>query len=1318
MIGKEYERKMKKVYGIERLFLFILFLLILFPINIFGEINFKNFNCTDGLSNNTVKCITQDKQGFMWFGTFDGLCRFDGVNFTVFKYDVQNKTSISNNRVSVILPVNDGLWLGTDAGLNHYSYKDGCFRKCVQQMPSGEFLTMNVPINSIVNNGWNILVLDSFGRIFVWKKDLKFEQYYFGKEKFCTICPYKKGLLLASSANGLFLLSLSQDKKSIISKYSYKTDSPAENISYSKNLDIVYVCYGIGNKSYAFKIKNNAIELSDVFAPTGLKVVVDYGKKTVWATDGKGLFVRDGKSLTSVSTQNSNMSSDAVFSLFSDREENLWIGTYRGGIDLYSYRYNWFKSMSKEKGTLSYDLVTSVCSDGIHIYTGLDGGGLNIYDTETKRLSVYNTLSSKIGGDNILSISKDKDKIWMGLYGKGLGLFSLTDKTFKTFRLPSSVGKNNPNFIWEIKDDGNDHIWILGPSVYIFDKKKKQFFLISQLQNSYASGIVMDKKNVWISSTLYGIYKLDRNTRSIVEHCSDNATVFKLPNNAVRSLFMDSGHHLWFSIEYYGLYKLDTKSNRIMHFGEKDGLTDPNVTAMEEDKTGNLWIGTYNGLFCYSRKYNTFVKFDNEDNLSSSQFNYNASFQTDGQMFFGSTKGLICFNPAIIKYHQSFNKVSFLHFDLLNTGKRSYYLYGDTPEVVHLKYNQNFFTIYFSVPELVSPEKVRFSCYMKGLEDSWREISDIRNVSYTNVPPGKYEFYIRSSDNKGKWGSPSCLKIIITPPWWETIWASVLWVMIALSVVYAAFRFYLHELNIKHLVQIKEMEKNTAKTINEVKWSFYTNITHELRTPVFLISAPLEELINSGKGPVTVPKSYLLGMYRNAMKLNKLISHIIDFRKLESGNLKLSLQRLNVISFCKNLTDDYESLCQQKNIIFHYLPFKTIIQLDFDPEKLESILSNLVLNAFKFTPEYGMIELVVEDSDSYVTFHVKDNGIGIEKIHQKAIFDSFFRVDASQKNSRGDGIGLSFVKRLVELHGGTVSVESQPHKGSEFIFTIPKHHSEDDKDKNYASALIDTDENGIIGSMSIDSPTATHSILIIDDEMETIEILERFLISDFKVIKASDGITGWNIVQEALPDIIICDIMMPKMNGMDFLTLLKGDKKLSHIPVIMFTAKTTEEDIIAAFDCGADAYLTKPISLRYLRKRIDKILAQSESVNMTNLIIKSDRSYTKEEQRFLLKCREIIDNNLTNANFDIVFLAEKLGMSHSSLYKKIKSMTGLSLIEFINEYRIFKAVQYFKEGETNIGTVCVRCGFNDVKNFREMFKRKMKMTPKQFVEQL
>lgn len=522
------------------------------------------------------------------------------------------------------------------------------------------------------------------------------------------------------------------------------------------------------------------------------------------------------------------------------------------------------------------------------------------------------------------------------------------------------------------------------------------------------------------------------------------------------------------------------------------------------------------------------------------------------------------------------------------------------------------------------------------------------------------------------------------------------------------------------MVQMKELEKDTARNINEAKLRFYTNITHELRTPIFLITSPIEELLSTtAKGVVQVPKSYLTAMYRNAMKLNKLISRIIDFRKLESGKLRLELQRLNVVVFCRDLAEDYEALCQQKNIIFHFLPVKTIIPLDFDPEKLETILSNLISNAFKYTPEGGKIVLSIDETDEAVRFTVEDNGIGIKKEFHEAIFDRFFQVDPSQTISESDGIGLSFVKHLVDLHDGTVRVESEPERGSRFIFDIPRRSVEEEEVLVEESPiLVEPEPEKKAAVVSALSPAAIHSVLIIDDEPEILEMLERSLINDFKVLKANNGMDGLTLAQKELPDVIICDVMMPKMSGTDFLSIVKGDKKLAHIPVIMLTAKTSEEDKMAAFDCGADAYLTKPISLRYLRKRIDHLLARTESVEVVNMLAQTNKNYSKEEQRFLLKCREIIDDNLTSPDFGIAFFAEKLGMSHSSLYRRIKTITGMSAIEFINEYRIFKAVQFFREGETNISAVCVKCGFNDIKSFRDVFKKKMQITPKQFVMQL
>lgn len=351
---------------------------------------------------------------------------------------------------------------------------------------------------------------------------------------------------------------------------------------------------------------------------------------------------------------------------------------------------------------------------------------------------------------------------------------------------------------------------------------------------------------------------------------------------------------------------------------------------------------------------------------------------------------------------------------------------------------------------------------------------------------------------------------------------------------------------------------------------------------------------------------------------------------------------------------------------------------------------------------------------------------------QNEIFEDFFRTERGQRQSAGDGVGLSFVKQLVELHGGTIQVDSEPDRGAAFIFTIPKSLTADASISEQVPTAVNVVsseppsakepvvETGV-STIKVDAPrnpTALYSILIIDDEYETVNLLERSLSSEFKVYKAYDGETGLDMACKLLPDIVLCDLMLPKMDGMQILKMLKNDKKLQSIKIVIFTAKTSEEDLMEAFDNGADAYVTKPISLKYLRMRIDRLIAQTDAADVTGQLAVDKRSYNKEEQIFLLRCREIIDDNLTNEDFSVDFLADKLAMSHSSLYKKIKAMTGMSLIEFINEYKIYKAVQMFKEGAVSVDKVSYRCGFNDVKNFREMFKRKMKMTPKQYVQSL
>lgn len=1312
---------MKYEDAVKSLKRLLLILSILLPVKVSAEYeHFRLWDMSDGLSNNTVKSITQDRLGFIWVGTFDGLCKFDGVHFTIFKNDSKDSLSIINNHVEVVLASEDDLWVGTELGLNLYSDKENCFYPCELMYSSGKREKLTKSIKNIVKSGESIFVLTFTRELLIQKEGVVFELCDYKKEiKWVSISSYKEGLLLGYATDGLYVIDA--NKMSIRGYFPFRSKVLSDCLYYSVNRETAFLGFGIGYPSLAFRIKKDcSIEKLEIEVPSNVKTIVDYKKETLFGTDGNGLIILSEKGYSVISSEKSDISSDAIHSLFVDQGQNLWIGTYRGGLNTSSDHYDWFKAYCVRNKKLSYDMVTAIISQNEQLYVGLDGGGLNIYDLENNRLQKYTTKNSAIPGDNILSLSVDEHFAWLGIYSKGLCRYSLSGHTFKNYVLPSIKGKENENRIWQIKDDGEGNIWIVAEDVYRFNKESETFTVIDNLSNLNASTILLEKDVIWLCTMGGGIYKFDRKTTKLLEHYYKGAQKTDIPGNMIRYMFIDSRRQVWFSIEYAGLYKLDQATGVVTSYGTQKGLTDTNVVGILEDKSGYLWVSTFNGLFRYNPANERFMRFGKEDNLSSTQFNYNAYFQKDDTMYFGSTGGLFSFKPADIKYDKPVNHVYLTSIEFLNHKNKVVNLYGMEPKDLYLSYDQNFFTIHFSTPELISPDKIQFSCYMKNFENGWSQISDARQVSYTNIPPGEYYFYVKASDNEGQWSAhSSCLKIIITPPWWKTTWALSLWAILIIGFIIFIFLLYRHELNIKHMVRLNEIEKKAAKDINEAKLSFYTNITHELRTPIFLITAPLEGLLTrkEGKGPVSVSKSYLAGMYRNAMKLNKLISRIIDFRKLESGKLKLEPQFLNLVAFCKDLTIDYEALCQQKNIIFHFLPARTVIRVEFDPEKMETLLSNLISNAFKYTPEGGKIVLSIDETDEKVTLTVEDNGIGIKKEFQEAIFERFFQVENPEIFSTGDGIGLSFVKYLVELHEGAIRVESEPNQGSKFIFDLPKKNRVGEQVTSSEEKIIlpeCLEENAFLVKAAF-SPTAPHTILLIDDEIEILDMMEGSLSSDFKIIKASNGIEGLSMVQSALPDLVVCDVMMPKMNGIEFLQLMKNDKKLAHIPVIMLTAKTSEEDHMLAFDCGADAYLTKPISLKYLRKRIDRLLVRVESAEIVNSLTKMEKKYSKEEQKFLLRCREIIDNNLNNADFEIVAFAEQMGMSHSTLYRKIKGLTGLTVIEFINEYRLFKAVQYFKEGETNIGAVCVKCGFNDMKHFRDLFKRKMNTTPKQYV---
>ena len=1295
----------------------------------------SNFDIKQGLPDNTINCIAQDNRGFVWTGTTNGLAQFDGLFFTLFRYSNTNTTTISNNNVHSLLSTDTGLYVAADFGVDFYSYSDIRFHR-------SQIIGLRKTCHSFISltkTKSSVFVVDDDGHVY---------RSAIGEARFHGVATGAPVKAIASDGDCLFAVMrgsvavLSADGSRVLSRVSLKpSPSDTYNASYCRNTRRLYVGRGVDEPGLAFDVTGGKLSEAAEPVPSSLKTACDYEGGVAFATDGHGVILRRNGTDRHITEDNAQICGDAIYSLQPDRNGNLWIGSYRKGLTLYSAHRDIFASLSEQAGTLPYNIVAAVAAQGDNIYIGMDGGGMGVYSVAQRSTVTYTSQNSQLWGDNIVSMTADQRTVWMAVYNRGLSAFDIA--THKITNYPLPLVSKRGDVIWTIVDDGNGNIWVGGRDLFVFNKQTHKFRVVRKFVGSLCQSLCRSGNYIWLGND-NGVYKIDSRTLRTVKHYDMSTPGMNLPNDKVRYVYADSKGRVWVSFRYEAPCCIDEPQGKVLTGLAEHGLGSIIVTGIEESRHGHMVFSTNNGLYIYYPENKAFMRCD-LDNAIPMAYNYAACYSDGRRYYFGSVEGLVFADDVPLHHKSLYKDVSLGRLDV--TEGRSINLGSNSEREVTLNSNENYFTIHYTVPEYGAPRALHFSYYLKGMETTWNEMTDRREANYTNVPPGTYEFMVRSTDLTGRWTRTSVLRITVLPPWYLTWWAKTLWLLMVIGVVYAGFRLYLRMLKMRHRMELAEVEKESQRKLDDAKMTFFASITHELRTPVFLIAAQLEEFIDRKQSVVSVPSAYLMAMHRSAMKINKLISQAIDFRKADKGKLVVKRQEIDVVDFVGNLAGDYDDLLDQKHIAFRTVLPKQPVLLKMDGEKIEMCLNNLISNAYKYTNKGGHVVLTVTDCPDRVVFSVKDDGIGIVPEARTEIFESFFRTSRGQAKSKGDGIGLSFVQTLVELHGGEMHLESEVNEGSDFSFYIPKTVNvksaqvaetdeavvEPQTDKAQAveaesavdvavqpAAVVTDDEpEAVPGTAPLkENPTATHSILLIDDERETVALLERNLVNDFRVLKAYDGEEGLRMAAASLPDIIVCDMMMPQLDGLGFLRALREDKKLKHIKVIIFTGQTSEEERIAAYDAGADAFLTKPVSLKLLRVRIDRLIAEGDAASLTADLASSKRTYTKEEQKFLLRCREIIDDNIGNPDFNVDFLAEKLAMSHSTLYKKLKQMTGMSLIEFVNDYKIYKAVQAFKEGQTNVVRVAEMCGFGDIKNFRQLFKRKMNMTPKQYVQSL
>ncbi len=1287
---------------------------------------FKEINASHGLPDNRVNAICEDKFGFIWIGTWNGLACYDGNTIRSYRHYDDDPESLCNNMVRGLYAAKEGIWIATDNGVDFFSFADGkfCHGKVTGAKVAGiqELSARICRVTGI--SGGPVFCVTIGGELLKLQQDTDGSLNHGIRNPIFRILPkpenrrygditiFADDKLMALSNEGITVLSPDGEQELIHNNIPLGYDTNM-NI-YCDNRDSkVYVGKGLGSWSRTYRIMNATGKLKhDPALPSvqGLMAATRCGDKVYLACDGTGLHAIDGNgNIEHYGNDNSTFKADVFYTVCDDSRGNLWCGSYRNGVGMLSPSLNRFNIFNKSSG-LSHDIVTASVRDGNTLYLGLDGGGLDVFDTATGRHDNYNMSNSGIPGNNVVSLVKENDKLYMAVYSSGLAVFDIKNHTFSMHKIPDE----NFQRLWVLHRDKIGKLWIGGEGLHIMNLSTGEITTLDGCNNLAVMSIKERGNLIYVATRLEGVIVIDKTSLAVKARYSDRPTAdIHLPSRNADFLSVDSRGLIWVTLASKGLFSIDPRSEKVCSYNEHQGLTEPRVQSMIEDEHGCIWTGTVNGLYKYVRKWDMFLRYGDERLLTS--YCSNAADISDGMIYLGTGKGLVSIpvnRPEVINVPR---EVIFTDLQIMLSPKKHRTLFTRGERRVTLTHDENFFIANFTVPEMVNAEQLLFEYRLDGLEEIWRTDAGLRAATYTNISPGDYTLLVRHSLPDGSMTEPARLIIQILPPWYLTWWAWFLWLVLIAGALFSAYTIWRRFYENKEKARLAELKNEADRKLNEMRLDFYVKFTHELRTPCFLISAQMEEMLES-ENPY-VPVGHLRGPYRNSIKLTRIINRIIDFRKMDSGSFRLEPRKIEVCAFFGDLVPDYEQLCHHKGLSFNYVHDMPPIEAVFDPDKIELVVTNLISNAFKYTHRGGSVILQIRNSDDNIIISVTDTGIGIVESNREAIFQPYFRSERGQKEWRGDGIGLSFVKELVEMHGGHIELQSEVNVGSTFTVIIPKLLIP-------AQQLPDPiDRADIISNKTPElipgNPTATRAMLIVDDDPEVINLLARTFSDNYRIEYASDGIDGLEKARTGEYDIVITDLLMPGLDGHALISALKSDPQTRNIKIVVFSSLASESDYIKAYSAKVDAFITKPSSLKILRVSVDRLFEKSVDSEMNFSTVKPiTETYTREEQRFISKCRRIIDETMCDDNFGIELIASRLSMSHSSLYKKIRKLTGLSLVEFINEYRIYKAVQLFRNGSSNVQEVAAKCGFRDIKTFRETFKRKMNMPPKQYISQI
>lgn len=1006
-----------------------------------------------------------------------------------------------------------------------------------------------------------------------------------------------------------------------------------------------------------------------------------------------------------------------------------------------------------------------------NLWIGTRGGGLSKFSDNWSNVKHYQVNTENYTGledDWIRCLHEDSEgNIWIGA-GTPLQKLNPDTDIFTTYK-PFNPGVKKPMVGWGIAaiyEDAQNQIWI--GSSEGFEKMNKNEASFYRAGKKGVTNIFafkdFDTHEIWLGTVDIGLFLYNDKDGTTTSYSVDIQSENKLGSERINTIYgrtVGDKHELWIG-SYYGLNRiiLEKSASRseddlvIERFTENEGLSSNIVVSIIEDDKRNLWLGTNYGLSKFNPDKMEFRNYYKGDGLPSNEFVENSVLKREsGELLFGSKNGLTSFFPDSMHDNREKPNIVITDFRIFNEPvnvvldtipEARFFLsksitYLDT---LILSYKENYFSFEFAALDYYNPQKNMYKYILEGFENEWTQTTaDRRRVTYTNLEPGEYTFRVTGSNNDGYWNEAGkSLIIIISPPWWAATWAYAAYVLIILLIVYIIWNFQMNRIRLKHTVDLEHLEAEKYREMDRLKSRFFANISHEFRTPLTLILGPVEKMLSKTKG--TEFKNDLKLIRRNARRLFNLINQLLDLSKLEANKMIVKASQYNIVSFIKGMVMSFISLAERKDILLKINSQETDIPVYFDRDMMNKIICNIVSNAFKFTERSGSIQVDIrrkpanenDSGNEYVEITIRDTGIGIPPERLDKIFDRFYQVDSSHTREReGTGIGLSLTKELVELHKGEISVSSEAGKGTKFtlLFPLGKTHLKPEEirdlpgtDTDFEQFVDDSQllEESLEEINTIDSELSTVDdkpiILVVEDNRDVRNYIKDYLLDKYNLIEADNGMTGLELALENIPDLILSDIMMPKMNGVELCNKLKNDERTCHIPVILLTAKASGEDKLEGLETGADDYIMKPFDARELQVRIKNLINQRKKLReyfkKQGIFEIDEESIMPADKKFLQKANNIINNHISEPDFNVNAFADEMALSRSQLHRKFTALYNESPSDFIRRIRLSRAAKLIEQNFGNISEIALEVGFNNPAHFTKCFKQQFHKTPSEF----